>query len=162
MVGQVTCRYEPLAFLLQNGLPELAMECWDAMGDAFHSNVYSPDWHRYQELEDEKTLGFFAMRENGQLTGYAVIKINPDIHQSHLRVALLHDIFITEKKRGYAIQFIHELEKYAKMMGAYRMDGAERVSFDAQRGGAGKFYQYLGFHPMEVIWSKTFGEEGTA
>lgn len=155
-------RYEPIEYLLKTGLPELVLECWDNIGDDFHSDVFSPDWGRYKEQEEEKSLGVFAMREEGVLVGYAVLKINRDIHQSHLRVGLIHDIYITEKKRGYAIQFVHELEKYAKMMGVWRIDGAERLSFDAHRGGAGKFYHYMGFRPMEVIWSKVLGEEGNA
>lgn len=155
-------RYEPLSYLLKNGLPELSMECWENMDDGFHGPEYSPAWDRYQEMETSKDGGFVSMREDGRLIGYAMIKVNPDIHQKHLRVALLHDIYITSSKRGYAIKFFNYLQNFASMLGAYRMDVAERLSFDSSRGGAGKFYDYIGFKPMEVIWSKILSTEGNA
>lgn len=155
-------RYEPLEYLLQNGLPELAMECWEDVGDAFHSNIFAPDWKRYKDQEEERSLGFIAMREDDKLVGYAVLKINTDIHQKEKRVALLHDIYITKKKRGHAFAFMREVEKYCRMMKVERIDGAENIAFDYERGGVGRFYEYMGFEPIEVIWSKILVEEGNA
>lgn len=158
----VTYRYEPLSYLLKNGLPELSLECWEHMDDGFYKEIYSPDWKLYQEQEDRKDLGFVAMREEGKLVGYAVVKILTDIHQKDQRIGLLHDIYITGDKRGHAAAFFHYIEQLVKQMGAYCIDVAERLSFDANRGGSGKFYSFLGFRPMEVIWRKVLGEEGTA
>lgn len=155
-------RYEPLEYLLHNGLPELSLECWDQMDDGFYREIYSPDWQLYKEQEDNKNLGFVAMRESGKLIGYAVIKIMTDIHQENQRIALLHDLYITHEKRGNAASFLHYIEQFVQQMGAYRLDVAERLSFDAKRGGSGKFYSFLGYRPMEVIWAKVLGREGTA
>jgi hypothetical protein len=154
--------HEPIEYLLKTGLPDLCMECWEKMDDGFYKDVFSPDWKMYKEQEDRKDLGFFVMRDNGKLVGYAVIKINLDIHQENQRIAVLHDIYITEKYRGHAILYFHEIEKFISLMGAYRLDVAERLSVDAERGGIGKFYNFMGFKPMEVIWSKVLGKEGEA
>lgn len=124
------------------------------MDDGFYAEVYSPNWQMYGDIEARKDLGFIAMREGDELKGYAVIKINEDIHQKGVRIALLHDIYITEKKRGYALQFFSFIEDFVKKMGVRRIDVAERLSFDAGRGGAGKFYEFIGFKRMEVIWAK--------
>lgn len=150
-------RYEPLSYLLQTGLPELAMECWEESYDEIKGDSFSPDWRRYGNMEDTKDGGFIAMRVDERLAGYAVMKINPDIHQRQLRVALLHDVYITEKSRGYAIKFFRYLENFAMMLGAYRIDVAEIIGSDV-----GKFYKYMGMRPMEVIWSKHLGKMGNA
>lgn len=158
----VSFSYEPLEHLLKTGLPDLCLECWDKMDDGFYQEIFSPDWKLYKEQEDEKNLGFVAMRDEGKLVGYANIKILGDIHQKDARVALIHDIYITEEKRGHAVAFFHYIEAFVQKMGAYRLDVAERLSFDANRGGSGKFFAFAGFKPMEVIWAKVLGNEGTA
>lgn len=158
----VTFRYEPLTYLIRNGLPELSLECWEKVGDEFHTDVFGPDWETYQAMEDDKSLGFIAMRDEEKLVGYAVIKIRADIHQKGMRVALIHDIYIREEDRGHAMKFMRYIESLAVMMGAYRIDGAEKLSFGKERGGAGKFYEFVGFRPMEVIWSKVLSCDGSA
>ena len=158
----ITFGYEPLEYLLKTGLSDLCLECWDNMDDGFYLEMFSPDWRLYKEQENEKRLGFVAMREYGKLIGYANLIVNRDIHQEGLKVAIIHDIFITKEKRGYASSFFHYLEQFAHTLGAYRIDVAERLSFDGKRGGVGKFYNFLGFKPMEVIYSKVLVKEGTA
>lgn len=155
-------RYEPLEYLLKTGLPDLCLECFDKMNDGFYQEIFSPDWKLYKEQEDNKNLGFVAMREGDKLVGYAVIKIVTDIHQKDERIALIHDIYIMEEFRGHATAFFHYIESFVKQMGAGWLDLAERLSFDAKRGGSGKFYSFLGYKPMEVIWRKRLGQEGTA
>lgn len=152
--GMVAFTYEPLEYLLKTGLPRLAEECFDQMDDGFYHEVYSPNWQMYHDIEARKDLGFLAMRDGDTLVGYAVLKINEDIHQKGVRIALLHDIYITETKRGYALQFFRFIEEFVRKMAVRRIDVAERLSFDAGRGGAGKFYEFIGFKRMEVIWAK--------
>lgn len=158
----VTFGYEPLDHLLKTGLSDLCLECWDKMDDGFYRDIFSPDWQLYKEQEENQHLGFFAMREAEKLIGYAVIVTNADIHQKDLKIAVLHDIYITEPKRGYATLFFHKIEQFALQLGCYRLDVAERLSVDADRGGIGKFYTFMGFKPMEVIWAKVLQQEGTA
>jgi GNAT superfamily N-acetyltransferase len=158
----ISFSFEPLDYLLKTGLPELSKECWGNMGDGFYLEVFSPDWRMYKEQEDNKRLGFVAMREDGKLIGYANLIINKDIHQEDLKIAVIHDIFVTKEKRGYASALFHYLEQFALSLGAYRIDVAERLSFDEKRGGAGKFYGFLGYKPMEVIHSKVLVTEGNA
>lgn len=155
-------RHEPLDYLLKTGLPELSLECFDKMNDGFYQEIYSPDWMLYKQQEDRKDLGFIAMRDGEKLVGYAAIKIVNDIHQKDERIALIHDIYITESFRGHAASFFHYIENFVQKMGADWMDLAERLSFDSKRGGCGKFYAFIGFRPMEVIWRKRLGQEGEA
>lgn len=158
----VVFNYEPLDYMLQTGLPELSLECWEQMDDGFYNEIFSPDWKMYKEQEDRKNLGFVSMRNKGKLVGYGVIKTVRDIHQKDMRIAVLHDIYITAEFRGHAVAFFHYIEQFVKKMDCYRLDVAERLSFDEKRGGIGKFYSLLGFRPMEVIWAKVLGQEGTA
>lgn len=158
----ISFRYEPLEFMLKTGLSELSLECFEQMNDGFYQEIFSPDWALYKEQEDRKDLGFVAMRDGDKLVGYAVLKIMTDIHQKEERIALLHDIYIKDEYRGRATSFFHFLEQFVQQMGAGWMDVAERLSFDANRGGSGKFYSYMGYRPMEVIYRKRLGREGTA
>lgn len=154
--------YEPIEYLLKTGLPDLCLECWEKMDDGFYKEVFSPDWKMYKEQEDNKNLGFISMRNCGKLVGYAVIKVNRDIHQEDQLVALLHDIYITDDMRGHATAFFHHIERFSEKLGAYCIDVAERLSIDAGRGGVGRFYKMLGYKPMETIHRKILGNEGTA
>jgi hypothetical protein len=149
----VEFRYEPLDYLLKTGLPALAQECFDVMDDKFGRDLYAPNWREYSDMEENKNLGFVAMREDDVLIGYAAIEIISDIHQKGLRIALMRDIFITEKKRGHAIKFFNYIKDFVKQLGAWRLDVAERLTFDASRGGVGKFYEFMGGERLEVIWS---------
>lgn len=158
----ITYRYEPLTYLLNTGLSDLCLECFEKMDDGFYKEIFSPDWKMYKEQEDNKNLGFISMRDGDVLVGYAVIKINRDIHQENLLIALLHDIYITDSMRGHATAFFHHIEKFSEQLGAYCIDVAERLSIDNERGGIGKFYKFLGYNPMEVIHRKILGKEGTA
>lgn len=158
----VSYRYEPLDYLLKTGLPELSLECWEHMDDGFYNEFYSPDWKLYKEQEDNKHLGFVAMRDQDKLVGYAVVKTMTDIHQENVRIGLIHDIYITEGYRGHAAAFFNYIERFVEHMGVSFLDVAERLSFDAKRGGSGKFFAFLGFRPMEIIHRKRLGQEGTA
>ena len=140
--------------MLKTGLPDLCQECWEHMDDGWYKDIFSPNWKMYKEQEDRKNLGFFSMREDDNLIGYAVILLTSDIHQEALKIAVIHDIYVTEQKRGLAARFYAFIQKMAADLGAYRVDIAERLSFDKDRGGCGKFYKFMGFKPMEVIWSK--------
>lgn len=155
-------RYEPLEYLLKTGLSDLCLECFNHMNDGFYQEVYSPDWMLYKQQEDNKDLGFIAMRDEDRLVGYAVVKIVNDIHQREERIGLIHDLYITKEYRGHAAAFFNYIEGFVRQMGAGWMDIAERLSFDEKRGGSGKFYAFLGYRPMEVIWRKRLGQEGTA
>lgn len=161
-VTMVEFRYEPLTYLLQNGLPELAMECWEQHvegNDFYRQDQFGPDWGNYQYQEDEKELGFVAMREGDKLIGYATIKINRDIHQADLRIAVLLDVYITKDKRGYAVKFFRYVEEFVQKMGAYRLDVSQPLTSPQN---VGKFYEFMGMRPMEMIWSKVLGTEGNA
>ena len=150
----VTFAYEPLEFILKTGLPDLCLECWNHMDDGFYRDIFSPDWRMYKEQEDMNNLGFLSMREDENLIGYAVVIVNRDIHQEGLKIAVIHDVYVKEEKRGYATEFFKYIQDFSRELGAYRVDVAERLSFDKERGGCGKFYEFLGFKPMEVIWSR--------
>lgn len=155
--------YEPLKYLLGNGLSDLVREQWESgEHEEMRFLPIKPDVDYYQDREEKGELGFVAMREDGKLIGYAAIATSEDTKHAGLRIAFIKDIFITDKKRGHALRFFRYLEKFVQKMGCYCIDVCESARFEQGRGGVGKFYQFMGFAPLEVTWRKVLGRDGSA
>lgn len=153
----VNYRFEPLSFLLLNGLPELAYEAWlDTKFHREHPEVpYSPDWQAYQNQEEASQLRLIAMREHEKLIGYVAVILDTDIHRKGVMMGMFRDIFITKSKRGYAAQFVNFIEKQLSSIGVHRIYGGERLDEDGNGTQVGKFYKIMQFSPQELIWGKT-------
>ena len=65
----VKCSFEPLSYILNNGLRELSHEAFLEVEDG--KEEYNPDWVGYQTQENNNILRFVSLRENGNLIGYA-------------------------------------------------------------------------------------------
>ena len=48
----VTFAFEPLGYLLMNGLSNLAYQCWLEL-DSTNGGDYAPDWEAYQRMVGE-------------------------------------------------------------------------------------------------------------
>lgn len=151
MVTEV--RVEPLAYMLLNGLPDLAFEAWRELESEHPEHPYNPDWERYQRMENDDGLRFFSLREGENLIGYASIKLDTDEHRNGMITGSFNDIFITQRKRGYAAFLVKYVEKVLSGMGVKRTQIAEKVNIKSLNN-AGKFYERLGYVPQEIVYSK--------
>ena len=154
----VECRVEPLDYLLQTGLRELAYECWKLIEKDIQKK-FSPHWPGYQEEEENGNLRFISLRDNNNLIGYASVRFGEDPHNAGMKAVTLVDIFITEGKRGNAIKFFRYIENLVYSLGAYRIIASERLNINRD---VGSFYKFMGFYPKEVLWTKILGKDGTA
>ena len=147
----MTCNFEPLSYLLLNGLSDLAYQCWSELDSS--NAVYAPDWESYQRMETNNELRFVSLRDKDNLIGYAAIVLQGDIHQAGVTMATLYDIYITPAKRGHAARFIKFIEKHLSALGVKRIIAGEKLN-STTKNSAGVFYKHLGFYPLEVHWSK--------
>lgn len=150
----IECRFEPLSYLLLNGLPNLAHEAWHELEHEHMDIPYSPDWEGYQRSENNGGLRFVALRENGVLIGYASIIIEGDFHHFGVLMGIYRDIYVIRSKRGYAASFVRFIEKQLSCIGVKRILMGERVTAE---NNSGKFYQALGYELQERIHGKTLG-----
>lgn len=148
----VECRFEPLAYLLMNGLPNLTLEAWHELEHEHKNYPYGPDWEEYQRSENNGTLRFISLREEKRLIGYASILLVTDLHHAGLMLGIYRDIYITRSKRGYAAIFIRYIEKELSCIGINRALIGERV---ASGNKASLFYKALGYELQEYIHGKT-------
>jgi len=146
-----TCQFEPLAYMLLNGLSDMAFQAWEELDSG--NAKYAPDWEAYQRMESNNELRFVSLRNGEKLLGYASIVIQGDIHQAGVRMATLYDIYITPSKRGYAAFFVKYIEKQLSSLGVRRMIAGEKINATTQNSAAA-FYKKLGFSPLELHWSK--------
>jgi len=148
----VVSQFEPLSYLLLNGLSDLAFQAWSELDSG--NDPYAPDWEAYQRMESNNELRFVALRQDDNLLGYAAIVLQGDIHQAGVMMATLYDIYITPKKRGFAAQFVKYIERQLSQLGVKRIIAGEKINATIQND-AGIFYKHMGYAPREVHWSKT-------
>lgn len=153
----VEMRFEPLCYMLLNGLIQMAHEAWMELEDEHKDVNYSPDWEAYQRMEDRGILRFISLREDGRLIGYASIISDHDIHRMNVRFASFRDIFITRSKRGYAARFVRFIEKHLSDLGIDRVWIGERI---ASGNKSGRFYEAMGYFPQELIYGKNLNSRG--
>ena len=151
----IECRFEPLSYMLLNGLVDLSYEAWCEMENEHAEVDYSPDWEAYQRNEDSNRLRFISLREGGNLIGYASIRIESDIHRAGITFASFLDIYIKKEKRGYAAQFVRFIEKQLSGIGVVRVYATERVR---SRKSPARFYEAMGFELQEQVYGKTIGQ----
>lgn len=147
----VEVRIEPLSYLLMHGLPDLAFEAWIDLEHEHPDMPYAPDWEAYQRLEDGLHLRFFSLRDNGNLIGYASVRMDCDEHRNGLRMAFFNDIYVTKAKRGYAATLVKYVERSISLLGVRRIQGAHKITAKVD---AGRFFKAMGYEPMEIVYAK--------
>jgi len=147
----IEVRIEPLSYLLLHGLPDLAYEAWQELEFEHPETPYAPDWESYQRLEDGYFLRFFALREDGNLIGYASVRMENDEHRNGLKMAFFNDIYVTRTKRGHAAKLVKHVERSMSLLGVRRIQGGHKVTAKVD---AGKFFEVMGYEPMEIIYAK--------
>ena len=122
----VNIQFEPLSYLLLNGLSDLAYQAWQELDSS--NAAYAPDWEAYQRMEVNNELRFVALRDDKNLIGYASIVLQGDIHQTGVLMATLYDIYVVPKKRGYAALFVKYIERQLSSLGVRRMIAGEKIN----------------------------------
>lgn len=147
-------RWEPLNYLLSTGLADLGERSWNEVG--YNNLPFDPDWHRYQCMENDNILRFFAVRdESNLLIGYASVIIISNLHSKKVFHAVIQDIYLEpEHRKGYAAfrEFINKLEEQFHLINVkfYTIEEPE----NDPRGNVGIVYERLGFELSGRLWTK--------
>lgn len=150
----MTCRVEPLGYMLIHGLADMAYQAWVETGyGREHPDLpYGPDWEAMQRKERFDELRMIAMRENEDLIGYIRLEIFIETHNASLVTATMRDIYVVKDKRGFAAQLVRYVENLLPSLGVKRALIGERLH--TQNTAAG-FYKVLGYELREQIYGKT-------
>lgn len=154
MVKLIEMRFEPLSYMLLNGLSDLAFQAWYELESGNEGAVYDVDWEAYQRMENSNQLRFVSLRASANLIGYAAIVVQSDLNQFGLVVATLKDIYIIPEKRGHAASFVRFIERQLSEVGVKRVIAGEKLNASTPNA-ASEFYKLIGYAPFEIRLAKT-------
>lgn len=148
---QLEFRWEPLSYLLQTGLAELGARSWDECGLDKETFKYDPDFARYGRMEQSDILRFMAVRDQGELIGYASVIVHNNLHDKNVCVAVVQDIFIVPEKRngGTADKLMDMLESQLMSI------KCQHISIASRNEAASRWLSRQGYHSNERIWTKS-------
>jgi hypothetical protein len=146
--------FEPLNYLLLNGLSDLSYQAWNELEGTHREASYNVDWEAYERMEQNGQLRFISLRQDSKLIGYAAIVVQNDVNQLGVVMAILKAIYITPPKRGYAVRFVSYIEQQLSAVGVKRLIAAEKLDASTPNV-SGEFYRLMGFSPLETWHVKT-------
>lgn len=113
----------------------------------------SPDWLRYQALEQNGSLIILAAWEGDRIVGYSVSIVTTALHYSTTVFCQNDVLFVDEAhRRGrLGVRLIRETERIAVA------EGTKRVFWHAKEGTAlAAILPKLGYGVHEVVYSRDF------
>lgn len=113
----------------------------------------SPDWLRYQALEQNGSLIILAAWEGDRIVGYSVSIVTTALHYSTTVFCQNDVLFVDEAhRRGrLGVRLIRETERIAVS------EGTKRVFWHAKEGTAlAAILPKLGYGVHEVVYSRDF------
>lgn len=150
-------RWEPLTYMLKDGLEALGARSWSEIGLDKELFKYSPNWKRYQAMETENILRFMAVRDDSMLlVGYAAVIIVENLHDYRITSAYIQDAYLEPESRKGIMPFKGLIDEICTQLAGLHVDHiciGEREN--DPRGGIGSVYKRLGFQSDERIWRKT-------
>lgn len=143
-------RWEPLNYLLKTGLAELGARSWDECGLDKDTFNYDPDFARYGRMEEANILKFLAVRDEGELVGYASVIITQNLHDRNVSVGIVQDVFIAPERRagGTADKLMDTLESQLMSI------KCQHLSIAARNPVALRWLKRKGYNSHEWICTK--------
>jgi GNAT superfamily N-acetyltransferase len=111
--GALSCEWEPLATLLDDGMADLVRQHHAEVGVYKKQMPLDVNWEEYQAKEDQGMLHTLGGRINGKLVGYNAFFVTPHIHYWSTLHALGDAIYVLPKHRrsGIGILLIDKAER---------------------------------------------------
>lgn len=106
------------------------------------------------------TLFPFALREDGELVGYAIVTASPTLFNKHLRRAWCEAIYIKAERRGEGLarSLAEHVEGFMKAWGvrhvSYTVSPEPILRGDAETAKVGQILAGLGYAHDGEVWSK--------
>ena len=134
---------------------ELLKDHWEEIALNKEKIALNPDWEAYEKLEDDGKLKVFTARDNNKLIGYFVVIVGVNPHYKDDLFAI-NDIIYLDKgyRKGFTgIKIIKFAEKCLKE------DGVSVLSINTKvHKPFDRVMVYLGFRPIERVYSKYIGD----
>lgn len=114
----------------------------------------NPDFSKYQALANAGTLRVFTARKDGELVGYAVFFIVPNIHYRDSVQANQDILFINKKHRGFGRQFIKWCDEQLKSQGVEVVYHHIKAAHNF-----GALLEAMGYELVDLIFAKRLSKE---
>lgn len=141
-------------------LPSLFETHWREIALNKKSVKLDPNYELFCKYDIAGVLQLLTLRVQGKLVGYAFCMIGEHLH--YASTVWCHiDMFYVEReyRRGWiGVRMFREIELRAKYKGAKVLCGVEKLHFKNKRNKpVGKLFRYLGYRPIERVYSKLIG-----
>lgn len=142
--------------LIRPELERLIKDHWEEVAVNKSKIKLNPDWDVYEGLEKLGHIKLFTFRDScGELAGYFAVTISTSLHYKDHLFATNDVIYIDQAYRKSGAG--SELIKFAE--GCLKEDGVSVLNINTKvHKPFGKLLEYLGFTPVEMVYSKYIGE----
>jgi GNAT superfamily N-acetyltransferase len=99
----------------------LIKEHWDEV--VRDSRPLEPYWDFYRYAEDTGNLVCFLARDEGDVVGYTVFFLQPDLHSRNVKIASNNTVFLKKdcRKNGVGKAFLEYCDEELEKMGVQRI-----------------------------------------
>lgn len=114
-----------------------------------------PQYEVYLEREDLGMVLYMTLRENGKLIGYFVGFIAPGLHYRTCLTCTMDVFYVHPDHRNGrgGLRLFRAVERELKRRGVQRWFVGSKLHKDS-----GRLFEAIGFHPVEMHYSKWLGE----
>lgn len=116
-----------------------------------------PEFDKYIHKEACGEVMFVTLRKDAELIGYFIGFVGPGLHYRTCMTLIMDIFYLSPKHRDGsampAIRLFREVEKEARRRGVQRWVVGSKLHKDASR-----LFQFLGFEPIETVYSKWIGD----
>jgi GNAT superfamily N-acetyltransferase len=116
-----------------------------------------PQYSMYLRLEDEGSLLYVTLREEGRLVGYFLGFIRRHLHYETMTVCTMDIFYVDPEKRAAnpraGVKLFRAVEKEAARRGVHNLVVGSKLHKDAS-----VLFKYLGYNPIETYYAKWIGD----
>lgn len=147
---QLTAQVEAFAAIRQEILPLLHRH-WQEIALDQNRVKLDPDWQRYERMDDAGQLSIVTMRAAGELVGYCVMMISPELHYRSTLGARMDIFWLAPEMRGRmgGVKLFRAVEAELKRRGVKRAYMGSKLHKDSSR-----LFEAMGYRPIETWFSK--------
>lgn len=145
---------ETLDRMIEDGLEALMFAHWSECSIDREAVPFDPDWNQGRTLETCGILKSFALRDDGDLAGYAIFEVSNHLHFKTTKYAFNSAIYVRpESRRGNAgVKLIVESEKRLKLQGVKKF-----VYLAPNDSALNDLLRKDGYRPSEIYYTKLAG-----
>lgn len=123
---------------------------WDEVA-MWPDQILNPDWDLYRMVEDAGMVRAYTVRDAGVLVGYALFFVRPNIHATHVLMAVQDVLYVMPEYRGkWGARFLLWIEAQLRQEGVGMI-----CQGTSPRHDLGALFARLGYVQFSTTWAKT-------